>query len=79
MVRVLGKWICVGIVSDIINGIYFVDCFKKFVNDLKIKGLVLIGEIWGFVEGDVVVFIRGGGMCKVVVLFIVGKFFFLVG
>uniref|UniRef100_A0A7I3YYM4 ATP-citrate synthase/succinyl-CoA ligase C-terminal domain-containing protein n=1 Tax=Physcomitrium patens TaxID=3218 RepID=A0A7I3YYM4_PHYPA len=43
--RVPGKWTCVGIASDTINGTHFVDCLKKLVNDPKTKGLVLIGEI----------------------------------
>lgn len=50
------------IVGDLFGGLDFVDCLEKFVNYLNIKDIVLIGEIGGFVEREVILFIRESGM-----------------
>lgn len=71
-----GQFICVGIGGDLILGFNFIDILKLFQEDLQIEVIVMIGEIGGFVEEEVVVFIKVN-VIKLVVFYIVGVIVFL--
>lgn len=66
-----GQFICVGIGGDLILGFNFIDILKMFEEDLQIEVIVMIGEIGGSVEEEVVVYIKDY-VIKLVVGYIVG-------
>ncbi len=67
----LGQSTCIGIGGDSIQGLNFVDCLKRFQNDPKTQGIVLVGEIGGQAEEDAATYI-GKHVTKPVVAYIAG-------
>lgn len=71
----LGQLIVVGIGGDFIKGIEYIDVLDMFFDDLEIILIIMIGEIGGIVEEEVVEFLVEQckkGCWKLIVGFIVG-------
>lgn len=68
--------ICVGIGGDFVKGIEFIDVLDMFLGDDEIEFIIMIGEIGGSVEEDVVDFIKFNFVKKLMVGFIVGVIVF---
>lgn len=71
-----GQSICIGIGGDLIFGIIFIDVLVLFQEDFQIEVIIMVGEIGGIVEEEVVVFIKEY-VIKLVVFYIVGVIVFL--
>lgn len=76
MVLGFGQLLVVGIGGDLINGLKYIDVMKMFNDDLDMDVVVMIGEIGGLDEVNVVEWIKDN-MKKLVVGFIVGVMVFL--
>jgi len=67
----LGQSTCVGIGGDPIHGMGFIDCIRRFQDDPKTDGIILVGEIGGQEEEQAAEFIKHH-VSKPVVAYIAG-------
>jgi len=67
----LGQSTCVGIGGDPIHGMGFIDCIRRFQDDPKTRGIILVGEIGGQEEEQAAEFIKKH-VSKPVVAYIAG-------
>ena len=67
----LGQSTCIGIGGDPIHGMGFIDCIRRFQDDPKTKGIILVGEIGGQEEEQAAEFIKAN-VSKPVVAYIAG-------
>jgi len=67
----LGQSTCIGIGGDPIHGMGFIDCIRRFQDDPKTKGIILVGEIGGQEEEQAAEFIKAK-VSKPVVAYIAG-------
>lgn len=75
-----GQIMVVGIGGDLVKGIEFIDVLEMFFVDDEIQLIIMIGEIGGLVEEEVVQFLKDEvkkGCFKLMVGFIVGCIVFL--
>jgi succinyl-CoA synthetase alpha subunit len=69
----LGQSTTVGIGGDVIHGIGFVDCLKRFRDDPETEAVVLIGEIGGREEEKAADYLASVDYGKPVVALVVGR------
>ena len=67
----LGQSTCIGIGGDPIHGMGFIDCIRRFQDDPKTKGIILVGEIGGQEEEQAAEFIKAH-VRKPIVAYIAG-------
>jgi len=67
----LGQSTCVGIGGDPIHGMGFIDCLRRFQDDPKTRGIIMVGEIGGSEEEQAAEYIRQY-VSKPVVAYIAG-------
>lgn len=69
----LGQSTTVGIGGDVLHGVGFVDCLKRFRDDDETDAVVLIGEIGGREEEDAAEYLSEADFGKPVVALVVGR------
>ncbi len=69
----LGQSTTVGIGGDMLHGLGFVECLKRFGNDPETEAVVLIGEIGGREEEDAADYLSRTDFRKPVIALIVGR------
>ena len=69
----LGQSTTVGIGGDMLHGLGFVECLRRFHDDAETEAIVLIGEIGGREEEDAADYLSGTDYGKPVIALIVGR------
>ncbi|MEO1140567.1 MAG: succinate--CoA ligase subunit alpha [Pseudomonadota bacterium] len=69
----LGQSTTVGIGGDVLHGVGFVECLKRFREDPATKAVVLIGELGGREEEDAADFLSSVDYGKPVIALVVGR------